>query len=50
MENGTMKRVKGESYLTNAISCSEAETRMVQEMKSYISGEKVYLKGMEPIE
>jgi hypothetical protein len=39
MENGTMKRVRGESYLTTAISCSEAEARMVQEMKSYISGE-----------
>ena len=39
MENGTMKRVKGESYLTTAISCSEAESRMVEEMKSYISGE-----------
>lgn len=39
MENGTMKRVKSESYLTNAISCSEAETRMINEMKSYISGE-----------
>ena len=39
MENGTMKRVRGESYLTTAISCSEAEARMVKEMKSYISGE-----------
>ena len=39
MENGTMKRVKGESYLTNAISCSEAESTMIEEMKSYISGE-----------
>ena len=39
MENGTMKRVKGECYLTNAISCTEAESRMVQEMKIYISGE-----------
>lgn len=39
MENGTMKRVRGESYLTNAISCSEAEQHMIEEMKSYISGE-----------
>lgn len=39
MENGTMKRVKGETYLVNAITCSDAEDRMVEEMKSYISGE-----------
>lgn len=38
-EDGTVKRVKGESYLVNAISCSEAEGRMIEEMKSYISGE-----------
>lgn len=38
-EDGTMKRVKGESRLVNAITCSEAESRMIEEMKSYISGE-----------
>lgn len=38
-EDGTPKRVKGESYLVNGISCSEVEKRMTQEMKSYISGE-----------
>lgn len=39
MENGTMKRVKGETYLVDAISCTEAESTMIEEMKSYISGE-----------
>lgn len=38
-EDGTMKRVKGESRLVNAITCSEAESRMIEEMKSYFSGE-----------
>lgn len=38
-EDGTMKRVKGESRLVNAITCSEAENRMIEEMKSYFSGE-----------
>lgn len=38
-EDGTMKRVKGESRLVNAITCSEAESRMIEEMKSYLSGE-----------
>lgn len=38
-EDGTMKRIKGESRLVNAITCSEAESRMIEEMKSLISGE-----------
>ena len=39
IEDGTMKRVKGESYLVNSINCTEVERRMTEEMKSYISGE-----------
>ena len=38
-EDGTTKRVKGEAYLVNAIRCSEAEDRLIEEMKSYISRE-----------
>lgn len=38
-EDGTMKRVKGEARLVNAISCTEAESRMIEEMSSLISGE-----------
>lgn len=38
-ENGTTKRVKGETYLVDAISCSEAEATTIEQMKSSISGE-----------
>lgn len=38
-EDGTMKRVKGEARLVNAISCTEAERRTIEEMRSLISGE-----------
>ncbi len=38
-EDGTMKPVKGETYLVHAFSCSEAEARLVEEMKHVVSGE-----------
>lgn len=38
MENGINKKVT-ESYLVDALSFTEAETRIVEEMKSYITGE-----------
>jgi hypothetical protein len=37
-ENGVRKRVS-ESYLVDALSHAEAETRIIEEMKPYISGE-----------
>lgn len=38
MENGTQKKVT-ESYLIDALSCTEAEARAIEELKPYISGE-----------
>ena len=40
MENGVQKKVT-ESYLVDAYSFSEAEARIIEEMKPYISGESV---------
>lgn len=37
-EDGKMKKVK-EGYLVDAISCTEAETRLIKEMEPFISGE-----------
>ena len=38
MENGVQKRVT-EPYLVDALSFTEAEARIIEEMKPYISGE-----------
>ena len=38
MENGVQKRVT-ESYLIDALSFTESEARIIEEMKPYISGE-----------
>lgn len=38
MENGTIKRVN-EPYLVDALSFTEAEARITEEIKPYISGE-----------
>lgn len=38
MENGMEKKVT-EKYLIDALSCTEAEARLVQEMTPFISGE-----------
>jgi hypothetical protein len=38
MENGAQKRVT-EPYLVDALSFTEAEARIIEEMKPYISGE-----------
>jgi uncharacterized membrane protein YvbJ len=38
MENGLVKKVT-ESYLVDALSHAEAEARIIEEMKPYISGE-----------
>jgi hypothetical protein len=38
MENGSQKRVS-EPYLVDALSFTEAEARIIEEMKPYISGE-----------
>ncbi len=38
IENGTQKKVT-EAYLVDAISFTEAESRIIEEMKPYISGE-----------
>jgi hypothetical protein len=38
MENGTQKKVS-EIYLVDALSHAEAEARIIEEMKAYISGE-----------
>jgi len=38
MENGLVKKVT-ESYLVDALSFTEAESRIIEEMKPYISGE-----------
>lgn len=38
MDNGMLKKVT-ESYLVDALSCTEAEARMLKEMKPHISGE-----------
>ena len=38
MENGSVKKV-AESYLVDVLSCAEAEARIIEEMKPYISGE-----------
>ena len=38
MENGVQKRVS-EPYLVDALSFTEAEARIIEEMKPYISGE-----------
>lgn len=37
MENGVEKKVT-ESYLVDALSCTEAEARMLKEMEPYING------------
>ena len=37
-ENGTDKKVK-ETYLFDALSCTEAEARAIEEISPYISGE-----------
>ena len=37
-ENGTIKRVT-EPYLVDALSFTEAETRIIEEMKPYMSGD-----------
>lgn len=37
-EDGKMKKVK-EGYLVDAISCTEAEKRLIKEMEPFISGE-----------
>lgn len=46
MENGAEKKVT-ERYLVNALSFTEAEARIVEEMKVYISGEFA-VKGITP--
>lgn len=38
MENGSVKRVT-EPYLADALSCTEAEARVTEELKPFISGE-----------
>lgn len=38
MENGMLKKVT-EKYLIDAVSCTEAEARLIQEMTPFISGE-----------
>lgn len=38
LENGTQKKVT-EAYLVDAMSFTEAENRIIEEMKPYISGE-----------
>lgn len=38
MENGLTKNVK-ESYIVDALTCSEAEARIIEYMTPYISGE-----------
>lgn len=38
LETGTTKKVT-ETYIVNAISCSEAETRVIEEMTPYVEGE-----------
>ena len=38
MENGTQKKVT-EPYLVDALSFTEAEARIIEEMKPFISGE-----------
>lgn len=38
MENGAVKKVT-EPYLVDALSFTEAEARIIEEMKAYISGE-----------
>ena len=38
MENGVEKKVT-ESYLVDALSCTEAEARTLKEMEPYINGE-----------
>lgn len=38
MENGAVKKVT-EPYLVDALSFAEAEARIIEEMKAYISGE-----------
>lgn len=38
LENGTVKRVN-ESYIVKALSMTQAEARVTEEMKAYISGE-----------
>jgi ribosomal protein L23 len=40
MENGVQKRVS-EPYLVDALSFTEAEARIIEEVKSYVSGEFV---------
>ena len=37
-EDGSQKKVN-ELYLVDAVSCSDAENRAVEELKPYISGE-----------
>lgn len=38
MENGSVKKVT-EPYLVDALSCTEAETRVTEELTTYISGD-----------
>ena len=46
MEDGTMKPVP-ETYVVDALSFTEAEERITEEMSSYVSGE-FDVKGSEP--
>lgn len=47
-ENGVMKAVT-EPYIVNAMSCTEAEARIVQELAPYISGDFIVpsVKGVK---
>lgn len=38
MENGVSKKVT-EPYLVDALSCSEAEARVIEELRPYVSGD-----------
>lgn len=47
MENGTVKKVN-EPYLVDALSFTEAEARIIEEMTPFISGEFRYQRLRRP--